>query len=274
VFPLLAVTLRSRPCYGHSPDDADKEVRDNENDRPDIHSCTECHTNESGEHVLGGKNINKTYCDMLKYCQRHKHTQNYCMNTFQKCRFQFPRPLRNDTRVAFKDIPYKIGNNKNMLRKSTCKIIFKCNDRWLNSHCVTGFLGWGANIDMSILIDSTSVIEYVAKYCNKVETATKGLSNILSSVLRHGNEVGQLETTTLLRKCFNRLAGRRDKCTQETAHLTLSRSIAVSSHSFFMVNLFSLLRKVNSIDDDDETPALKSSILLMRTNIEVLKQTG
>jgi hypothetical protein len=143
-----------------------------------------------------------------------------------------------------------------MPRKNTCEIVFKCNDRWLNSHCIAGFLGWGANIDMSILIDSTSVIEYVAKYCNKTETASKGLSNILRSVVQYANETGEVETSTLLRKCLNRRAGRRDKCTQETAHLILSRPIAVCSHT-----LFSLLRKINPSENDDETPALKCNII-------------
>ena len=55
---------------------------------------------------------------------------------------------------------------------------------------------------MPILIDSNAVIEYVAKYYNKVRTASEGFANILSGVLRHGTAVPNLETTTLLRKSF------------------------------------------------------------------------
>jgi hypothetical protein len=64
-----------------------------------------------------------------------------------------------------------------------------------------------------------------------------------------------------LRKCSNRPAGRRDKCTQESAHLTLSSPIAVCSHTFFMISVFSSLRKINPVEDDDETPALKFNII-------------
>lgn len=57
---------------------------------------------------------------------------------------------------------------------------------------------------MSILIDSKSVIEYVAKYCDKVETSTNGLASILSGALAHGNEIGNIETKTVLSRCFNK----------------------------------------------------------------------
>ena len=128
-------------------------------------------------------------------------------------------------------------------------------------HCIIGFLGWGANIDMSILIDSKSVIEYVAKYCDKVETGSNGLESILSSVLRYGNEVGNLETKTLLRRCFNRVAGKRDKCSQETSHLILSSPIVHCSHSFVMHNLSSMIRQVNIQHENKDAPALKFNLL-------------
>jgi hypothetical protein len=82
--------------------DADKDVRDNDNNRPDIHPCYQCHTDADNNNVLGGQNIDETYCDMLKYCQRHRHTQNYCINSFQKCRFHFSRPHKNLKRLLIK----------------------------------------------------------------------------------------------------------------------------------------------------------------------------
>ena len=221
----------------------------------------QCHTSLDGRHVVGGENYDDTYDDMVQSCQRHTHTPNYCINTLGKCRFNFPRPIEEKTRVVIKDHPYKLGNNKGMLRKTTCELKFKCNDRWLNSHCIIGFLGWGANIDMSILIDSKSVIEYVAKYCDKVETGSNGLASILSSVLRYCNEVGNLETKTLLRRCFNRVAGKRDKCSQETSHLILSSPIVHCSHSFIMNNLSSMIRQVNIQHDNNDAPALKLNLL-------------
>jgi hypothetical protein len=93
---------------------------------------------------------------------------------------------------------------------------------------------------MSILIYATSVIDYVAKYCNKVETASKGLSHVLSGVVRNGQERGH-DTMRVLRAAFNRLAGRRDKCSQETADLINSTPIVICSHSFVMINLKSLI---------------------------------
>ena len=241
--------------------DSLKTERDDDFVRPDTHPCSICHTTINGAHVVGGDDFDVTYSNMLQSCQRHKHTPSYCINSFGKCRFNFPRPIENKTRVVIKDHPYKLGNNKGMLRKTTCEIVFKCNDRWLNSHCIIGFVGWGANIDMSILIDSKSVVEYVAKYCNKVETGSNGLASILSGVLRYGNEIGNLETKTILRRCFNRLAGRRDKCCQETSHLILSSPIVVCSNSFLMINLTSLIRQVNIQHENDNAPAIKLNLL-------------
>jgi hypothetical protein len=175
--------------------------------------------------------------------------------------FQISSPTEEKTRVVIKDHPYKLGNNKGMLRKTTSELKFKCNDRWLNSHCIIGILGWGANIDMSILIDSKSVVEYFAKYCIEVETGSNGFASILSSVLRYGNEVGNLETKSLLRRCFNRVAGKKDKCSQETSHLIFSSPIVHCSHSFVMNNLSSMIRLVNIQHDNNDAPALTLNLL-------------
>ena len=105
------------------------------------------------------------------------------------------------------------------------------------------------------------MIECVAKYCNKVEIVTNGLSKILSGALRYGNEIGNVETKTLRRKCSNRLAGRRDKCSQETYHWILSSPIVVCSRTFIVINLSSLTRQVNIDNVDENSPALKLNLL-------------
>ena len=53
-----------------------------------------------------------------------------------------------------------------MFRKDKVSMLFATNDRWLNSH---SHLAWGANLDMSILIDEDDCVAYVAKYCSKTQ---------------------------------------------------------------------------------------------------------
>jgi hypothetical protein len=86
--------------------------RDNDFIRPDIHPCSVCHASLNGSHVVGDENFDKTYNDMLQGCQRHRHTRNYCINSFDKCRSNFQRPLQEKSRVVVKDHPCKLGKTK------------------------------------------------------------------------------------------------------------------------------------------------------------------
>lgn len=83
---------------------------------------------------------------------------------------------------------------------------------------------------------------------------------IIRDALRHGEEIGVLEACKVLRRAFNRLAGRRDKCTQETAHLVSSTPVAICSHTFVLVNMLSKSRKINTDGADDDS-ATKDNIV-------------
>ena len=71
--------------------------------------------------------------------------------------------------------------------------------------------------------------------------------------------MGNLEAGRVLRRAFNRLAGRRDKCTQEVAHLTMSDQYVCCSHKFITINLKSIIRKVN-INSEGQENALAKNI--------------
>jgi hypothetical protein len=173
----LLTTLNPNP-----PNDATKNVRDelDNNDRPMKHPCSVCHQKSDGTYGLGGNDVNIIYIGILEWCERHRHSLGYCLLS-STCRFEFPRILCDKTRVIVKDSAYKPGDNKGELRRTKVEIIFASNDGWLNSHSKIGILGWGANIDMSILKDARAVVEYVAKYSTKTETVSKALSDILRS---------------------------------------------------------------------------------------------
>ena len=143
------------------------------------------------------------------------------------------------------DQSYKKGENAGKLRRTVVTIKAKTNDKWLNSHNNIAIQCWLANMDISLLVDSVSVIAYVAKYASKVDTVSVVINKILSGAIQHGSEIGNLEPSRVLRRTFNRIAGRRDKCTQEISHLIMSDQYVYCSHKFTTINLKSLIRKVN-----------------------------
>ena len=85
-------------------------------------------------------------------------------------------------------------------------------------HNHVAFLSWGGNIDLSILIDSTAVLEYVANYSTKSETSSHAIGSMIKAAIRKREERNQSESPQIMRTLFN-LLSRRDKCTQEIAHL-------------------------------------------------------
>ena len=53
-------------------------------------------------------------------------------------------------------------------------------------------------IDLQIIIDKTSLINYIAKYGTKLETKLKGLNSIIKYILRKGQE-NEFSKNTILR---------------------------------------------------------------------------
>lgn len=113
-------------------------------------------------------------------------------------------------------------------------------------------------MDLSLLIDGTSVIEYVAKYCNKVEEPTKALSAVLKTAMKYQQELGVENPKAILRKAFNRLVGHRDKTETECAHLILSSPYVCCTHIFETVNLYSSVRQVNVEGLQDELSTISN----------------
>jgi len=198
------------------------------------------------------------YCDLISHCQRHRHNSGYCQKDDGTCRFGFPRDIQCKTHLIVKDITYSRGEKKGQLKNTVCELTFHCNDRWLNSHSKFGLLTWAANLDMSILIDNSTTINYVAKYCTKVERASVALTSLVREGIKRSRDEGISESSKkVLRRTFNKLTGRRDKCTMEICHLALSNSMVVCDHAFENVNFFGSYEL--NFDEDSESIVKKLS---------------
>jgi hypothetical protein len=230
---------------------------------PFPHPCSIMHCRNNNEYAIGGDNANEIYTSLTNFVQRHRHHNGYCMKE-GKCRFNFPRPLLLQTRCIVKQIAYKMGTMKDKLRRVMTELQFQTNDRWMNSHSPLAMLTWGANMDMSILIDAESVISYVAKYCSKTETASGALSSILQTTIKNRIDNGEtFDTKKILRSVFNKVIGQRDKCIMETNHLLNSTPIAICSHDFMTINIASSQRKINNnvpLEDYSESALIDNII--------------
>ena len=100
-------------------------------------------------------------------------------------------------------------------------------------------------MDMSILIDDYTVVNYVAKYCAKDETPTNALKALINTKCVMAREENAEDCKRILRRTFNNLAGTKDKCVQQTAHLINSSSIVECSHTITQMNLFPAHAKVD-----------------------------
>jgi Ulp1 family protease len=252
------IHLRSFLCTSLNPNvqlpnDAQADVRD----PPNQTSSFSAHPSTTlfDEYMSGGRFDFKStftyenYCRLVDCCQRHRHNQRYCMRHHRgscKCRFQFPRPEMSDSRIVIIDHVYeKKDSMKGRTKRTEVKLQFETNDRWLNAHSRVGMCMWGANMDISLLIDEDTIVNYVAKYCAKSETPSTALRAVMNAKCNAGRLQGVDSASKILRQVMNYLGAGRDKTVSETCHLILSTPFVECTHRFTFINILKAKQKLN-----------------------------
>ena len=207
-------------------------------------------TYQQMRNILG--HSNESYYNLCHECMRHRHSIGYCLAK-GSCRFCFPRERNPLTRITIQELPYIKGDNKGKLRRTMLKIVPATNDGWLNGHCRVALDYWGGNVDFQLLLDTTAVMLYVAKYVAKSETVSSGLEKIHEAVLKRAYDMDDINPAKVLRKLFQKVAGGRDKSIQESCHLGLSLPLVHCSKRFVIINLLTKLCKVNIQADEGES---------------------
>ena len=146
---------------------------------------------------------------MVNEVQTHECNSQYCLKKNHRtkearCRFYFPRPFR------------KFPEFTNDMDPEFYTFATKRNDQNLNQYNRAISLTWLANIDTSVCGDSNAVINYIAKYCSKVETQSACFYNIMKAVLPSFNSVHP--RLSLVQQCMNRLVVERYISSQELKH--------------------------------------------------------
>ena len=214
---------------------------------------------QSGFNLLDPR-VQKNYCELMEHVQRHRHNMSYCWRN-NKCRFNFPKQIQNHTVLQVKDVLYQRGENKGKLKNTTIELKGRTNDGWLNQHSPLFLSIWGANCDLSLIIDRSGLTQYIAKYCNKVE----GPSVALQAVIRQAANIFEQDEGTnakrILRRTFNRITGRRDKTVQEITHLLNSNSYVSCSHQFYSVSLYTQRREINLDKEEQDEQVWKDTFI-------------
>ena len=130
---------------------------------PDPHPCS-LNTN-----TIRQDDLKKDYEDLVNCCQRHVcRKDGYCKSSKkQGCRFNYPFPLEQKSRIIFTEV------NKTI--KAT--IALKRNDQYLNMHSPFMLHHWRGNIDLQIILDKHAAVNYMVKYATKGEKAGKNFTN-------------------------------------------------------------------------------------------------
>ena len=130
---------------------------------PDPHPCS-LNTN-----TIRQDDLKKDYEDLVNCCQRHVcRKDGYCKSSKkQGCRFNYPFPLEQKSRIIFTEV------NKTI--KAT--IALKRNDQYSNMHRPFMLHHWRGNIDLQIILDKQAAVNYMVKYATKGEKAGKNFTN-------------------------------------------------------------------------------------------------
>jgi len=101
------------------------------------------------------------------------------------------------------------------------------NDTILNAFNPAILMVWLANIDFSPCTSLSAVVNYVAKYAAKSETATASYRELASKILPHVSHRSPM--LSFVSKMMNKIAAERDYPAQEAAHHLLQLQLVTCS---------------------------------------------
>ena len=202
--------------------------------------CTQC-TYNLDLRQLTEEESDTDYALLQNTVERHSHSNHYCMRN-GKCRFDFARKLRGSTVIVF---------TEQKDRKVRAHIRAATNYGWLNRNCRVSTQYWRANTDLSVLVDSGKVLDYMVKYVTKGEKSTPSGEKVMSEILRSADSDDPM--ARIIRQIMMRNRPDRDKGKPEIAHYLLQLPIVTTDVSFIRINLDSnRARRVNLNPDNAE----------------------
>ncbi|KAK3926417.1 THAP domain-containing protein 11 [Frankliniella fusca] len=164
-------------------------------------------------------NLEEDLAQLLNRVQRHTVcTAGYCLKN-GKCRFNFPAPLQESTKLDFSD-----PNN--------IKLVTARNDSRLNKFNPYIIRTWRANIDVSPVLSKKALINYLAKYVSKSETRSQTLIDLMKRIISDSDHTKPARHAT--QRIFIKTCSERDYSAQETCHILMGLKLYSRGHRNFV----------------------------------------
>jgi hypothetical protein len=146
----------------------------------------------------------------------------------KNCRYHFPRPIKTNTEI-------NVSPAENALR-ATVKLDIKRNHEMLNNFNPLILSVWGANMDVSLLVESYAAAVYVGKYLSKLDVAdTPSITTEMAHAL------GKLDdNASLVRQLIavaNTSIGCREMSQHESLLISLGYSLVQLSHEVVRIDV-------------------------------------
>ncbi|CAN0437320.1 unnamed protein product, partial [Pylaiella littoralis] len=186
----------------------------------------------------------------LNACMRHTRCGAYCLKN-GRCRFALPKARRE--RLTLKAHPLTtpptdnvddwqlVATPRNALPRAEGDEDDGEYDPFVNRHIVVQLLGWGANVDFSLIVDQGMPCRYMVKYTSKGEARSTDVRRKLTTLVRHaasleGENDARLTLPSILRRAFNTATTRRDMGVQEVQHLNLQTCSVLNDVEYVRAN--------------------------------------
>ncbi|CAN0181071.1 unnamed protein product, partial [Laminaria digitata] len=174
---------------------------------------------------------------VINCVQRHKcRPEGYCKKKVRpgggapavfKCRFVYPFPQCEETRLEFVELPHG---------KVKANLVTKRNDGNMNTYNRVLSQHWRGNIDIQLLLDWEDAVRYMVKHVDKHEKRSKPVLDLFRSAMGQENS-GMDSACSKLRSVFLKAVGERDISAQETSRLLMSGKFSCSTFTCKRLNV-------------------------------------
>lgn len=179
--------------------------------------------------------------DLLNSVNRHTRCGPHCKRRHNKsgkmmCRFHFPKEELDATQLEFEPVSKTKGGS--VLYR--VKVRSRRNDPLLNNYNPDFIDYWRANLDFQLVVDETSLMDYIAKYAGKAERTTDQCMDILQKLSDFESE--NVSMQSILRKGMLRMAGVRDYGAPEILYTSLGLPLIDTNLDFIPIDLEGTMR--------------------------------
>ncbi|XP_066922146.1 uncharacterized protein [Clytia hemisphaerica] len=211
--------------------------------KPQVHPCKVDYRN------LNPEEMSTDYANLVNSVEKHLCSSAYCLrqkNDDTTCRFHFPFEVNEKTHLEFEKVKSRDG-----VERFRAKVVTSRNDPRVNRHQRVLLQGWRANVDISVVVDYHSCVEYLTKYASKPEK----LSDITQDAFTHvASKVNSdnFSPSSAIKKLMMRSVGLRDMSVQEVCHQILGLKYYSSSYEVYCMSLDGS-RQVELVDGEVST---------------------